>query len=83
MRSDSEKLYFFTLETSKNHLIRSFLRNGRLRVNPAASRPGQSVHFSLRTSIMSLKEEIEKNRSYINKSFYKSVLKLSDIKGKD
>ena len=26
------KLDSFTLETSKNHLIRSFLRNGRLRV---------------------------------------------------
>ena len=23
----------FTLETSKNHLIRNFLRNGRMRVN--------------------------------------------------
>ena len=27
-----KKLDSFTLETSKNHLIRSFLRNGRLRV---------------------------------------------------
>ena len=26
------KLSSFTLETSKNHLIRNFLRNGRLRV---------------------------------------------------
>ena len=32
VRSDSKKLDSFTLETSKNHLIRSFLRNGRLRV---------------------------------------------------
>ena len=32
MRSDLKKLDSFTLETSKNHLIRSFLRNGRLRV---------------------------------------------------
>ena len=30
--SDFKKLDSFTLETSKNHLIRSFLRNGRLRV---------------------------------------------------
>ena len=28
-----KKLDSFTLETSKTHLIRSFLRNGRLRVN--------------------------------------------------
>ena len=28
-----KKLDFFTLETSKNHLIRNFLRNGRVRVN--------------------------------------------------
>ena len=27
-----KKLYSFTLEISKNHLIRNFLRNGRLRV---------------------------------------------------
>ena len=32
MRSDLEKLDSFTLETSKNHLICNFLRNGRLRV---------------------------------------------------
>ena len=28
-----KKLDSFTLETSKNHLIRNILRNGRLRVN--------------------------------------------------
>ena len=28
-----KKLDSFTLETSKNHLIRNFLRNGRVRVN--------------------------------------------------
>ena len=28
-----KKLDYFTLEMSKNHLIRNFLRNGRLRVN--------------------------------------------------
>ena len=28
-----KKLDFFTLEMSKNHLIRNFLRNGRLRIN--------------------------------------------------
>ena len=33
MRSDLKKLDSFTLEISKNYLIRSFLRNGRLRVN--------------------------------------------------
>ena len=27
-----KKLDFFTMETSKNHLIRNFLRRGRLRV---------------------------------------------------
>ena len=32
MRSDFKKLDSFTSETSKNHLIRNFLRNGRLRV---------------------------------------------------
>ena len=32
VRYDLQKLDFFTLETSKNHLIRNFLRNGRLRV---------------------------------------------------
>ena len=29
-----KKIDFFAMETSKNHLIRNFLRNGRLRVNP-------------------------------------------------
>ena len=33
VRSDSEKLDYFTLETSKTYLIRNFLRNGRVRVN--------------------------------------------------
>ena len=33
VKSDLKKLDYFTLETSKNHLIRNFLRNGRLRVN--------------------------------------------------
>ena len=32
VRSDLTKLDYFTLEMSKNHLIRNFLRNGRLRV---------------------------------------------------
>ena len=32
VRSDFKKLDSFTSETSKNHLIRNFLRNGRLRV---------------------------------------------------
>ena len=30
VRSDLKKLDSFTLKTSKNHLIRSFLRNGRV-----------------------------------------------------
>ena len=34
MRSDLKKLESFTLETSKNHLIRNFLRKGRVRVKP-------------------------------------------------
>ena len=29
MRSDLKKLDYFTLEITKNHLFRSFLRNGR------------------------------------------------------
>ena len=33
VRSDLKKLDSFTLETSKNHLIRNFSRKGRLRVN--------------------------------------------------
>ena len=32
MRSDLKKLDSLTFEMSKNHLIRNFLRNGRLRV---------------------------------------------------
>ena len=32
VRSDLKQLDFFTLETSKNHLIHNFLRNGRVRV---------------------------------------------------
>ena len=42
MRSDLKKLDSFTLETSKNHLIRNFLRNGRLRFNR---------HFAILTSV--------------------------------
>ena len=37
MRSDLEKLDSFTLETSRNHLIRNFLSNGRLRVKKQVS----------------------------------------------
>ena len=33
VRSDLKKLDSFSLETSKKHLIRNFLRNGRVRVN--------------------------------------------------
>ena len=33
MKYDFKKLESFTLETLKNHLIRNFLRNGRVRVN--------------------------------------------------
>ena len=32
VRSDLKKLDLFTLETSKNHLVRNFLRNERVRV---------------------------------------------------
>ena len=32
VRSDLKKLDFFSSETSKNHLIRNILRNGRVRV---------------------------------------------------
>ena len=32
VRSDLKKLDSFTLETSKNHLTRNFVRNGRVRV---------------------------------------------------
>ena len=39
MRFDLEKLDSFTLEMSKNHLIRSFLRNGRLRVKLRQLKP--------------------------------------------
>ena len=37
VRSDLKKLDSFTVETSKNHLIRNFLRNGRLRVKQVYS----------------------------------------------
>ena len=43
MRSDLKKLDSFTLETSKNHLIRNFLRNGRLRVKISALKGGNTV----------------------------------------
>ena len=33
-----KKLDSFTLETLKNHLIRKFLRNGRVRVNESLSK---------------------------------------------
>ena len=33
VRSDLKKLDSFTLKTSKSHLIRNFLRSGRVRVN--------------------------------------------------
>ena len=41
MRSDLKKLDSFTLETSKNHLIRNFLRNGCVRVKD----PGSSEKY--------------------------------------
>ena len=48
MRSDLKKLDSFTLETSKNHLIRNFLRNGRGRVNVTVS---VEKFFSIFTNI--------------------------------
>ena len=53
MRSDlKKKLDFFTLETSKNHLIRNFLRNGRVRVNVKVS---VEKFFSIFTNIFDKK----------------------------
>ena len=48
MKSDLKKLDSFTLETSKNHLIRNFLRNGRVRVNSRSSGSLRKVsrHFT-------------------------------------
>ena len=43
VRSDFKKLDSFTSETSKNHHIRNFLRNGRLRV--------KFMNFNLRPHI--------------------------------
>ena len=45
MRFDLVKLDSLTLETSKNHLIRSFLRNGLLRVNLSLLIDLKLVHF--------------------------------------
>ena len=36
-----KKLDSFTLETSKNHFIRNFLRNGRVRVKPFMTMIGE------------------------------------------
>ena len=49
MRSDLKKLDSFTLELSKNHLIRTFLRNGRLRVKATAV----FLYFSIIKAFMS------------------------------
>ena len=44
-----KKLDSFTLETSKNHLIPNFLRNGRVRVNPEfSSRDEVSCHINFK-----------------------------------
>ena len=40
-----KKLDSFTLETSKNHLIRNFLRNGRLRVKGVLAFMGEEYPF--------------------------------------
>ena len=40
-----KKLDSFTLETSKNHLIRNFLSNGRLRVNGRKSHLNEAAVF--------------------------------------
>ena len=44
VRSDLRNLDSFTLETSKYHLIRNFLRNGRLRVNVILEQYSASRH---------------------------------------
>ena len=44
MRSDFKKLDSFTLETLKNHLIRNFLRNGRLRVKGYLKKAYLDIH---------------------------------------
>ena len=49
MRSDLKKLDSLTLETSKNHLIRNFLRNGRLRVNGISSKNFRKLRSSTPT----------------------------------
>ena len=45
VRSDLKKLYYFPLETSKNNLIRNFLRTGRVRVKCQLIRLIRTVYF--------------------------------------
>ena len=82
MRSDLEKLDSFTSEASKNHLIRNFLRNGRLRV--------KFVKFEIdENEDLEGPEEkegggycggIDKNRKWVKSHYFKRLIELGDYR---
>ena len=72
VRSDFKKLDSFTLETSKNPLIHSFLRNGRPRVKRATLRVNFLFLSPEEMYYISNTSKIEKHLKY-----NKSTLKLT------
>ena len=58
VRSDLKKLSSFTQETSKNHLIRNLLRNGRLRVmfEPPQRKAFSADHLPLQTTCSQIRQ---------------------------
>ena len=60
VRFSLKKLDSFTLETSKNHLIRNFLRNGRVMVND------QKINLVLLRDFLNseINKQIQKTRTF-------------------
>ena len=64
MRSDLKKLDSFTLEMTKNYLIRNFLCNGRVRVN--SLNPNSKLGNSFSTAEVTRAYNYHMNNAYIN-----------------
>ena len=72
--SDLKKLDSFTLEMSKNHLIHTFLRNGRLRVNPQKpAKNGIKIAKQVKKGCLSLNFMKFHNISFITTAFLVNV----------
>ena len=77
MSYDFKKLDSFTLETSKNQRIRSFLRNGHLRVNTSEHK-FMTLHLWNLCTLAFNSETILIEKAY--RLWFPTIYKVSEIK---